>query len=176
MSSPSPPPVLAPGIIGKAAKPRPRDDDLKLYDIAVARIGRGENYYRFIVAEHRRAHYPVRPGVAVRLPTLAYLDAALGVVGDATAPWAMAAAVALLAGTIWAWWRRLGDEPCDPAQRRMGTALMFFGGSLGLNRYYFVLHELWAGMLLAPGLWAPSPSAGQMAGRVACRSGRAGDT
>lgn len=26
---------------------------------------------------------------------------------------------------------------------------MFFGAALGLNRYYFVLHELWAGMLLA---------------------------
>ena len=83
-----PPPVMLGGAarVGGAAA-RPRDDDLKLYDIAIARIRRGENYYRFIVAEHRRAHYPVRPGLAVRLPTLAYVDAALGVDGDATARW-----------------------------------------------------------------------------------------
>ena len=141
----------------QTAKARPRDDDLKLYDAAIARIRHGENYYSFIVSEHRRAHYPVRPGLAVRLPTLAYLDAAMGVDGDGPAPVAMAAAVALMLGVVWAWWRRLGEENCTPEQRRMGTALMFLGASLGLNRYYFVLHELWAGMLiaLAFGLYRP---------------------
>ena len=29
------------------------------------------------------------------------------------------------------------------------SVIIFFGAALGLNRYYFVLHELWAGMLLA---------------------------
>jgi len=144
-----------------AAKTRPRDDDLKLYDIAIARIAHGENYYHFIVAEHRKAHYPVRPGLAVRLPTLAYLDAAMGVNGDAPAPAAMAAAVALMLGVVFAWWRRLGDEACDPAQRRFATALLFLGASLGLNRYYFVLHELWAGMLIALAMGLHRPSRGR---------------
>ena len=146
-----------------AAADRPRDDDLKLYDRAISRIHHGENYYDFIVAEHRRADYPVRPGVAVRLPTLAYLDAAMGVDGDRSAPIAMAAAVALMIGVIAAWWARLGPldkggEGVDPAIRRMGTALIFFGASLGLNRYYFVLHELWAGMLLALSLGLHRPA------------------
>ena len=44
---------------------------------------------------------------------------------------------------------RLGEEPGGARLQRIGTALMFLGGSLGLNRSYFVLHELWAGMLLA---------------------------
>jgi hypothetical protein len=139
---------------GKAVgKARPRDDDLKLYDTAIARIRHGENYYAFIAEEHRKASYPLRPGVAVRLPTLAYIDAALGVEGDQPRVLPGAVAVVLMLAVIGAWWRRLGDElgSGEPAGqlRRMGTALMFLGASLGLNVYYFVLHELWAGMLIA---------------------------
>jgi hypothetical protein len=152
-------------VVGKAAvKDRPRDADLQLYDRAIARIVAGENYYDFIAAEHRRADYPLRPGVAVRLPTLAYLDALMGVNGDAPAPLAMAAAVALMLGVIAAWWQRL--EGVDPSMRRIGTALVFFGASLGLNRYYFVLHELWAGMLLALALGLHRPERGKYGGAV----------
>jgi hypothetical protein len=122
---------------------RPRDDDLALYDRAIERIQRGENYYDFIVAEHRLASYPVNPALAVRLPTLAYLDAWLGEAGQ------IAAAILLMFGVLFAWWRRLGEEPGGAAHRALITALLFVGASLGLNRYYFVLHELWAGMLLA---------------------------
>jgi len=125
------------------AAERPRDADLALYDRIIERIGRGENYYRAATDEQRKAHYPVRPGVAVRLPTLAYLDLVLGLPGQ------MVAAIALMLGTLWAWWVRLGEEPGGAPLQRIGTALMFVGGSLGLNRNYFVLHELWAGMLLA---------------------------
>jgi hypothetical protein len=96
----------APSIIvaGNKGADRPRDDDLKLYDRAIERILHGENYYDFIVSEHRRADYPVRPGAAVRMPTLAYLDAAMGVDGDGSAPVAMTAAVALMISVIAAWW------------------------------------------------------------------------
>jgi hypothetical protein len=122
---------------------RKRDDDLALYDRAIERIRHGENYYDFIVAEHRLSHYPVRPGLAVRLPTLAYLDAWAGLPGQ------FAAAIALLIAVLLAWWRRLGAEPGALRRRVLATALLGLGGSLGLNRDFFVLHELWAGMLLA---------------------------
>jgi preprotein translocase subunit SecG len=137
------------------AKPRPRDDDLALYDAAIARIRKGESYYSFIVAEHRKAHYPVRPAVAVRLPTLAYFDALAGLPGQ------IAAAIALMLAVLWAWWQRLGDEPGGLAHRNMAVALLFTGAALGLNRTYFVLHELWAGMLiaLAFGLHRPAKAA-----------------
>jgi hypothetical protein len=59
------------------------------------------------------------------------------------------AAIALMCAVLWAWWQRLGEEPGGLRFRNIGTALMFLGASLGLNTYYFVLHELWAGMLLA---------------------------
>ena len=147
--------------VGKA---RPRDDDLKLYDTAIARIRHGENYYAFIAEEHRKASYPLRPGVAVRLPTLAYIDAALGVEGDQPRVLPGTVAVLLMLAVVGAWCRRLGDElgTGEPAGqlRRMGTALMFLGASLGLNVYYFVLHELWAGMLMALAFALHRPQSG----------------
>ena len=131
-----------------------RDDDLAFYDRVIERIGHGENYYDFIVEEQRARDYPVRPGLAVRLPTLAWIHASLG------EPAMIALAVALLFACIWAWWKRLGEEPGGARFRLLGTALMAMGGSLGLNRSFFVLHELWAGMLIAlafglhrPGRW-----------------------
>lgn len=137
---------------------RPRDDDLALYDRAIERIRRGENYYDFIVEEQRRSNYPVNPGLAVRLPTLAYIDAWLAEPGQ------VAAAILLMLAVLIVWWRRLGEEPGGQPPRRMLTlAFLFVGASLGLNRYYFVLHELWCGMLLAlafglhrPGKWGAS--------------------
>lgn len=122
---------------------RKRDDDLALYDVAIERIRKGESYYDFILDEHREASYPVRPGLAVRLPTLAYLDAWLGEGGQ------IAASLLLLAATMLAWWRRLGEEPGGDRKRVLAMAFLFVGTSLGLNRYFFVLHELWSGMLLA---------------------------
>lgn len=120
-----------------------RFDDLRLYDAVIERLRHGENYYDFIVQEHRRIGFPVRPGLAVRLPTLAYLDAWLGYTGQAIA------AVLLLAAVMLAWWQRLGEEPGGAEHRAIAIALLAVGASLGLNRYFFVLHELWAGMLLA---------------------------
>ena len=131
-----------------------RDEDLALYRRAIERIEGGESYYAFIVAEQRARDYPVRPGIAVRLPTLAYLHAWIGERG------LIGLAIVLLAACVWAWWQRLGEEPGGKRRQLIGTALMLMGGALGLNRSFFVLHELWAGMLIAlafglhrPGRW-----------------------
>lgn len=150
-------PSEVPAFIGNEPAPDSapeRDDDLVLYDRVIERIAGGENYYDFIVEEQRARGYPVRPGVAVRLPTLAYIHAWLG------EPGMIVLAIALLIACIWAWWTRLAEEPGGARMRLLGTALMAMGGSLGLNRHFFVLHELWAGMLVAlafglhrPGRW-----------------------
>ena len=135
------------------SQPR-RDDDLAFYDRVIERIAGGEAYYDFVVEEQRASDYPVRPGLAVRLPTLAYIHAALGEAGMTVL------AILLMGATVWAWWKRLGEEPGGRRVQRIGTAFMLMGASLGVHRYHFVLHELWAGMLLAlafglhrPGRW-----------------------
>jgi hypothetical protein len=143
--------VVAGGAPAKDVE-RPRDPDLAVYDGVIARIGQGESYYTAVAAEHRKGNYPLRPGVAVRLPTLAYLEMWLGDTGRGSEQLVlgeMAAALALTLGVFWAWWRRLGDEPGTEDVRAIAAALVLVGVSLGLNRYFFVLHELWAGMLVA---------------------------
>lgn len=119
------------------------DQDIALYEAAIRKIQAGENYYDFIVPEHRLRDYPVRPGLSVRLPTLAYIEAGLN-----TLHLGIAATIALMLATIWAWWRRFGEEPGVGRLRKVATAMAFVGASLMLNRHYYSLHELWAGMLL----------------------------
>lgn len=134
-------PVEGPVSSGPAAKPY--DEDIALYEEAVRRIGKGESYYSFIVPEQRSRDYPVNPAIAVRLPTLAYLNATLGDPGQ------VVAAMALMLGIVAAWWSKLGAAGFSPRLRRIAGSVVFVGASLGLNRHYFPLHELWSGGLLA---------------------------
>lgn len=140
--------------LAKETGSRPRDFDLALYDVVIERLRAGEHYYDFIAEEQRKAQFPLRPAVAVRLPTLAWLNAWAGDAGQ------VAASFALLFAVLIAWWRRLGQEEPSQAVRLAAMALLVFGASLGTARYFFTLHELWAGMLLAlsfalhrPGKW-----------------------
>ncbi len=132
----------------------PRDNDLALYDRIAERVRSGEDYYRVAVEEQRARDFPVRPGVAVRLPTLAHMFAAIGTIGMAV----LAGVLALL--TLGAWWLRLGDEPGGEEHRTIALLLLVIGGATGLKLEYLVLHEVWAGLLLAlsfglhrPGKW-----------------------
>ena len=141
----------------EVTKDSARDDDLALYDRIIERVARGENYYAVAVEEQRRGDYPVRPGLAVRLPTLAFLHGWLG--EDIL----QGLSILLLGATVFAWWRRLGEEPGGARYRLIGATLMVLGGSSTINRYYFVLHEFWTGMLIAlalalhrPGRWHAS--------------------
>lgn len=150
---------VKPAAIGAppAAKTQPkpeRFDDLRLYDAVIARIQHGEGYYAVIAQEHRKLPFPLTPGLAVRLPTLAYLCAWLGEGG------LLIASVLLLGSILLAWWRRLGEEPGGSARRLPAMALLLLGASFVLVRYFHVLHELWAGGLIAlafglhrPGRW-----------------------
>jgi len=119
------------------------DQDIALYEAVIRKVQAGENYYDFIVTEHRLRDYPVRPGLSVRLPTLAYIEAGLN-----TLHLGIAMSIAIMLATVAAWWHRLGDEPGVGRLRKVATAMVFVGASLALNRHYYALHELWAGMLL----------------------------
>lgn len=131
-----------------------RDTDLQLYDRIAERVAAGDNYYEAAVTEQRARNFPVRPAVAVRLPTLAVLTAWLGARG-------MLALAALLGlGVLAAWCKRLGDEPGGRNRRVIALLLLAVGMLEGLKPEYLALHEVWAGLLLAlagglhrPGHW-----------------------
>ena len=136
------------------AQAEPRDEDLALYGAITARVAAGENYYRVAVEEQRARNFPVRPGVAVRLPTLATVGAIIGPSGISLA------AILLGALTAAAWWRRLTPILERPVRRIMALGLLAVGAAVGFKPTYYVLHEAWAGMLLAlalalhrPGKW-----------------------
>ncbi|MEW9856016.1 hypothetical protein [Novosphingobium sp. M1R2S20] len=119
------------------------DQDIALYEAAIRRIEAGQHYYDFIATEHRLRHYPVRPGFSVRLPTLAYLEAGLNKLALG-----VPLSIVIMVASVVVWWRRFGEEPGVGGLRRIATAMAFVGASLAVNRHYYALHELWAGMLL----------------------------
>jgi hypothetical protein len=55
--------------------------DLELFQRIAVRVGSGESYYHAAIAEQLQNGYPTTPAMAVRLPTLTYLEVALGHVG-----------------------------------------------------------------------------------------------
>ena len=131
-----------------------RDKDLELYDVIIERVAAGENYYRVAIEEQKARDFPVIPGFAVRLPTLATISAAVGQTGVTVL------AALLCLALFLAWWRRLSTLIERPARRIIALGLLFLGIAVSFKPTYFVLHELWAGMLLAtalalhrPGQW-----------------------
>ena len=150
-------PAKPPSLVS-AGPARERDEDLKLYGDVIVRLRHGENYYAVIADEHRRHNYPLHPGFAVRLPTLAVITSLLP--AGALIPLSLA----MLGAVLLAWWRRLGEEAGGADMRLLAMAGLFFGASLGTTRYFFVLHELWAGQLLALSFALHRPQRGKWVG------------
>ena len=131
-----------------------RDTDLRLYDRIAKRVGADENYYAVAIEEQRARDFAVRPGVTVRLPTLAWLSGHIG-------PWGMMALAFVLGVAVFiAWWDRLENEPGGRDYRTYILLLVAIGALAGFKPHYFALHEVWAGMFLAlslglyrPGEW-----------------------
>ncbi|WP_137681624.1 hypothetical protein [Aurantiacibacter suaedae] len=131
-----------------------RDASLKLYERVAERVGAGENYYVAAIEEQRARDIPVRPGVAVRLPTLAWISGHIG-------PWGMMALAFVLGVAVFiAWWDRLENEPGGRDYRTSILLLVAIGALAGFKPHYLALHEVWAGMFVAlslglyrPGQW-----------------------
>ncbi|WP_340587420.1 hypothetical protein [Erythrobacter alti] len=133
----------APVASGGEAEGAARDTDLQLYDRIAERVAAGENYYAVAVEEQRARDFPVRPGLAVRLPTLAFLTAAIGQWG------LIALAAVIVIGTLVAWHYRLRDVQGGPGRLRFILLLLLIGMASGFKPQYLALHEVWAGMFLA---------------------------
>lgn len=117
--------------------------DHALYARIAQRVGAGESYYAAAATEHRAGHYPLRPFVAVRLPTLAYIVAALG------EQRAMLFFLVIGGAAILAWYRRLRTEPALPRTAAIGALFVAVNLMQLAAREWLFIHEVAAGVLLA---------------------------
>lgn len=124
--------------------------DMALYARIAARVAAGEGYYAAALGEQRAGNYPTRPFVAVRLPTLARVQAVIGTDG---VRWL---ALALVAGAITALnWR--GVPLASRTERIVASALLAAGGGAALSPVAGYDHDLIAGVLLTTALLAYRP-------------------
>lgn len=117
--------------------------DHALYLSILRDVEAGEPYYEAAAREQRANHYPLRPFVTVRLPTLAHIFAATGLTGGVL----LVAATGLAA--IIAWRRRLMAEPGLPGYARFAAMLIAANLSQILDRSWVLIHEVVAGALIA---------------------------
>lgn len=145
-------PAEAPASPVAAASPVPvrETGDMALYARIAARVAAGEVYYPAATAEHRASGYPTRPFVAVRLPTLARVQAAIGTDG------VRGLALMLAAAGIAALWRRavpLGTFP----ERLAASILLALGGGAAASPVAGYDHDFIGGLLLTFALLAWRP-------------------
>jgi hypothetical protein len=124
--------------------------DLALYARIAARVTAGEDYYAAAMGEQRASNYPTRPFVAVRQPTLAWLQAAIGVNGVRIVE------LALVAACLWALQLRLAPLVAMP-ERLLALVLMVLGGAAAAVPTAGLIHELWAGLWLTLALLIHRP-------------------
>jgi hypothetical protein len=147
----------APAITAPIADSTKRDEDLALYGNITQRIAGGEHYYPVTADALRRDGYPLRPFITFRLPMLAVLSAKAGPVITRIALWL------LMIATLIAWYRRLNGAFDDKGRRITAVMLIASGMTIAARPEYIVVHEVWAGLLLAlslglhrPDRWGPS--------------------
>ncbi|MFM5906321.1 MAG: hypothetical protein ACKOPO_01825 [Novosphingobium sp.] len=119
-----------------------KDNDLLLYRRIAERVAQGDDYYQTATDLQRSSGYPVAPGLTVRLPTLAYVTAALGPKGLVGLNYAL-----VLAALVFTF-RRFAHEPGGDGVKLIGTALLLVGLSSLLPAEFLALHEVWAAELM----------------------------
>ena len=127
--------------------------DWTLYRTVIARVATGEGYYPAIADLHRHGYFPLRPFIVFRLPTLAVVSATLGMPVMKGLLWTLMLAVVV------AWWVRLDGAFASPPRRIIALALLAFGLIFNAHPEVVVVHEVWAGLLLALS-WAAHRSGG----------------
>lgn len=144
VTAPAYSPERPPAAAAPATHPNPQDrakGDMALYARIAARVTAGEGYYTAALDEQRASHYPTRPFVAVRLPTLARLQALIGVDGVRYAQ------LALVLACLWAL-NRL-QAPLAAWPERLGaSALLALGGAAALHPVAGLDHDFTAGLCL----------------------------
>lgn len=130
-------------------------------------VRHGADYYTASVQAARSAESPLPSGLAVRLPTLAVLQARVDPITAALLLYALALA------TIFAWWKRLGDILPGARARFAAALLAAVGTTSALLGQTVALPDLWAGLLIAlslasrrPGRWLTAAALGLSAALI----------
>lgn len=137
--------VLA--IVGCTPAPSPQPlrpgqyGDKRLYRDIAAEVSRGVPYHAAAVRLQRAHHYPVKPGLTVRLPTLSWAAATVGW------RWLRGLAFALLAIGALAWLLALRHKAFWP--ERLAAAALIVGSAGMLTGDPMIIHERWAGLFLS---------------------------
>lgn len=135
---------IAPAATGAPAPAPVRTDaggDAALYRAIIGAVAKGQPYHAS-AAQQQRAHgYPLRPFVTMRLPTLAYVSAALGPHGLIIIAWGLLGAILL------AWLRALRE--LVSLERALALALIVVSAVPMLAPAPLFFHDVWAGLLIA---------------------------
>ena len=121
--------------------------DMALYARIHSRMTAGEGYYAAAVSEQRASRYPTRPFVAVRLPTLAWVQTAIGTGGVRLAAFALALA------SLWAMNARANPLASRP-ELVAASMLLALGSGAAFSPVAVFDHDFIAGLLLTLALLA----------------------
>ncbi|MBD8618155.1 hypothetical protein IFT67_04400 [Sphingomonas sp. CFBP 13728] len=164
IASPGPRPSIDGGAASTSVAsdgPPPGQTDLLLYETIVAGVRSGSPYYAVAAESQRIGHYPLKPFFAVRLPTLAVVEATLPSI------LVNLLLLALCVGTVLAWVARLRPETAGVVPLGAAGLLVVAGLYVNLDSSSVVFHEVWAGPLIAlslalrrPGHWLPAVAFG----------------
>lgn len=117
--------------------------DHALYARILHRVEAGEPYYAAAAAEHRANHYPLRPFMTMRLPTLAWILSITGLQGG------VVLMVLLGFATVLTWRRRLMYETELPRYTRFAALLIAANLSQVALAQWVLMHEVVTGVLIA---------------------------
>lgn len=134
------------------ARTADRMTDIGLYERVVAGMKGGESYYVAASDAMRANGYPLRPFLAMRLPALAALEAALP-------GWAsLALLLALAVLTAFAWASRVGSALTGMFPRAVMMILLATSMLAFFQPGLVLLHDIWAGLLVALSLALRRPN------------------
>lgn len=144
-------------IDGIMPKPKPGPEpphwmrDSALYQDVDRRVGTGESYYVAAPAEHRRRGIPLQPVVTVRPPVLAVI---VGALGEPTA-FALQCLIALAAFVLLA--LRLTNATGSKLATYGALTIAALATAVLIAPDNAVIHDVWAGLLVALALMLRTP-------------------
>ncbi len=118
-----------------------KDGDLDLYKKIADRVAAGEDYYTAATSEQRANNYPTRPFFTVRQPTLAWMQAVLGLEA------VRLVTIGLLIACMVAFQMRMARS-ITKMERAGGLVLIILGGAASITPAAGLAHEIMAGLLL----------------------------